>query len=150
MTIRNVGTNITSHATTNAAGLYFITNLPAGAYELTVEKSGFRTAKVERIPLTTGLAATQDVTLEVGTVQQALEVNASAVQLEAQSSDMNSVVTTRAVAELPILARDPLAFQRHGSHNVHSHPGAAVECGRHRAHHDVAGSAAVSPSRTAC
>src|SRR4029077_7311666 len=33
-----------------------------------------------------------------------------AVQLEAQSSDMNSIVTTRAVAELPILTRDPLAF----------------------------------------
>jgi hypothetical protein len=50
------------------------------------------------------LADTQNV------VQQALEVSASAVQLEAQSSDMNSIVTTRAVAELPILTRDPLAF----------------------------------------
>src|SRR4029077_6948730 len=48
--------------------------------------------------------------LKVGAVQQALEVSATAVQLEAQSSDMNSVVTTRAVAELPILTRDPLAF----------------------------------------
>lgn len=110
VTIRNVGTNIVTHATTNAAGLYFITSLPPGSYELTLEKSGFRTAKVENIPLTTGLAATQDVVLEVGTVQQALEVSATAVQLEAQSSDMNSVVTTRTVAELPILSRDPLAF----------------------------------------
>src|SRR5262249_10865763 len=60
--------------------------------------------------LTTGLAATQDVVLAVGAVQQAVEISATAVQLEAQSSDMNSVVTTRVVAELPILSRDPLAF----------------------------------------
>jgi hypothetical protein len=110
VTIRNVATNIANHTTTNVVGLYFITALPPGAYELTVEKNGFRTAKVDNIPLTTGLAATQDVLLEVGTVQQALEVSASAVQLEAQSSDMNGVVTTRGVAELPVLTRDPLAF----------------------------------------
>jgi hypothetical protein len=108
--IRNVATNIVNRTTTNSVGLYFITSLPPGSYELTVEKTGFRPAKIENLPLTTGLAATQDVVLEVGTVQQALEVSASAVQLEAQSSDMNNVVTARSVAELPILTRDPLAF----------------------------------------
>jgi hypothetical protein len=110
VTIRNVATNVTNRTTTNSVGIYFITSLPPGSYELIVEKSGFRSVKVDNIPLTTGLAATQDVTLEVGAVQQAVEVNAAAVQLESQSSDMNAVVTTRSVAELPILSRDPLAF----------------------------------------
>src|SRR6202007_421088 len=64
----------------------------------------------DNIPLTTGLAATQDVTLEVGSVQQAVEVSATAVQLEAQSTDLNSFLTPRAGAELPILGRDPLSF----------------------------------------
>ncbi|MBV9266215.1 MAG: TonB-dependent receptor [Acidobacteriaceae bacterium] len=98
------------HTTTNSSGLYFITSIPPGTYELTIEKSGFRTAKIENIPLTTGLAATEDAVLEVGSVRQAVEVSASAVQIEAQSSDMNSVITTRAVADLPILGRDPLSF----------------------------------------
>ncbi len=110
VSIRNIATNIVNRATTNSSGLYFLTSLPPGSYELTVEKTGFRSAKVENIPLTTGLAATQNVSLEIGAVQQAVEVSATAVQLEAQSSDMNGVVTSRAVAELPILSRDPLAF----------------------------------------
>jgi hypothetical protein len=110
VTIRNVATNVATHTTTNSAGLYFITSIPPGTYELTVEKSGFRPSKVDKIPLTTGLAATQDVVLEVGTVQQAVEVSATAVQLEAQSTDLNGVLTTRAVADLPILGRDPLSF----------------------------------------
>src|SRR5438552_11327714 len=104
--LRNVATNVTTRTTTNTAGLYFITSIPPGTYELTVEKNGFRTARVQQIPLTTGLAATQDVVLEVGTIQQAVEVSATAVQVESQSSDMNTVVTTRPVAELPILGRD--------------------------------------------
>ena len=110
VTLRNVDTNVNTRTVTNTEGLYFINSIPPGTYELTVEKNGFRPARVQKIPLTTGLAATQDVILEVGSVQQALEVNATAVQIESQSSDMNAVVTTRAVAELPLLGRDPLSF----------------------------------------
>jgi outer membrane receptor protein involved in Fe transport len=110
VTMRNVATNVANRATTNSAGLYFIPSLPPGTYELTVEKAGFRQARVENIPLTTGLAATQDVSLQIGSVQEAVQVSATAVQLEAQSSDLNNVVTTRPVAELPVLGRDPLSF----------------------------------------
>ncbi|MCU1258889.1 MAG: Cna B-type protein [Bryobacterales bacterium] len=108
--LRNIATNVNTRTVTNTEGLYFINSIPPGTYELTVEKNGFRPARVQRIPLTTGLAATQDVVLELGSVQQAVEVNATAVQLESQSSDMNAVVTTRAVAELPLLGRDPLSL----------------------------------------
>jgi hypothetical protein len=108
--LRNTATNVVTRTTTNTEGLYYITSILPGTYEITVQKAGFRPARVENLPLTTGLAATQDVVLEVGAVQEAVEVNATAVQIEAQSSDMNTVVTTRPVAELPILGRDPLSF----------------------------------------
>ena len=110
VTARNVATNVTTRTATNSAGLYFFPSLPPGTYELTVEKPGFRLERIENIPLTTGLAATQDVVLTVGSLSQAVQVNASAVQLEAQSADMNAVVTSRPVADLPVLGRDPLSF----------------------------------------
>ena len=108
--LRNIATNVNARTTTNSQGLFFINSIPPGTYELTIEKAGFRGARVQNIPLTIGLAATQDVSLEVGTVKQALEVSATAVQLESQSSDMNTVVTTRPVSELPLLGRDPLSL----------------------------------------
>ena len=108
--LRNQATNVSLRTTTNAAGLYFITSIPPGTYELTVEKTGFQTSRIQNIPLTTGLSATQDVVLQIGGVQQTVEVSAAAVQIESQSSDMNTVVTTRPVAELPLLSRDPLAL----------------------------------------
>jgi outer membrane receptor protein involved in Fe transport len=110
ISIRNLATNVVNRTTTNTAGLYFITSLPPGTYALTVEKSGFRSAKVNDIPLTTGLAATQNVVLQIGELSQSVQVSASAVQLQAQSSDMSAVITSRPVAELPVLGRDPLSF----------------------------------------
>ena len=102
VTIRNIATNVTTRTTTNTAGLYYLPSLPPGTYALTVEKTGFNAAKVNNIPLTTGLAATQNVVLQVGELSQSVQVSASAVQLQAQSSDMSAVITSRPVAELPL------------------------------------------------
>ncbi|MDQ6699943.1 MAG: carboxypeptidase regulatory-like domain-containing protein [Acidobacteriota bacterium] len=110
VTVRNLATNVTARTTTNSAGLYYVRALTPGAYELTVEKSGFRSSKVQQIPLTVGLTATVDVTMQVGTVSESVEVTASAVQLESQTSGMGTVVNTRPVSELPLLGRNPLSF----------------------------------------
>jgi hypothetical protein len=110
VTIRNIATNVTSRTTSNASGIYVIRSLTPGTYELSVEKSGFRMSRVANIPLTVGLTATVDINLEVGTVSEAVQVNASAVQLESQSSGVGTVVNSRPVSELPLLGRNPLSF----------------------------------------
>jgi len=107
ITVRNVDTNVTNHATSNSAGLFVVPALPPGTYELTAEKQGFRAFKVSAIPLSVGLTASVDVRLEVGQVTEAVQVTAAAVQLETQTSGMGETVGTRAVAELPLLGRDP-------------------------------------------
>ena len=110
VTIRNTATNIETRTTTNNDGLYYITSLPPGAYDLSVEKSGFSVSRVAGISLTVGLAATVDVTLRVGNVSQNVVVVANAVQLEAQTSALQSTITTRSIAELPNIGRNPLAY----------------------------------------
>src|SRR5260370_3872213 len=110
VSIRNIRTNVTLRTETNSAGLYYLPALPPGEYELTAEKAGFRPAKVENIPLSVGLTATVNVTLEVGAVTEAVEVQATAVQLEAQTSGLGKVVEQRRVVELPLLGRNPLAL----------------------------------------
>ncbi len=108
--IRNLETNVTSRTATNSAGLFYITSLPPGEYEVNADKAGFRPSRLSNLRLTVGLTATVAITLEVGTVTQALEVTASAVQLEAQTSGLGKVVEQRRVVELPLLGRNPLAL----------------------------------------
>ncbi|MBY0507104.1 MAG: carboxypeptidase regulatory-like domain-containing protein [Bryobacteraceae bacterium] len=110
VSVRNVQTNITSRAETNSAGIYYVPALPPGDYEVNADKTGFRPARVTGLNLTVGLQATINLKLEVGTVTEAVEVVASQVQLEAQTSGLSKVVEGRRVVELPILGRNPLAL----------------------------------------
>ena len=82
VSIRNTATNVVTRTTSNAAGIYYLTSLPPGRYELRIEQGGFRPSVVNDIPLGAGLTATFNVTLEVSAVAEAVEVRATAVQLE--------------------------------------------------------------------
>jgi hypothetical protein len=110
VSIRNIRTNVTMRAETNSAGIYYLPALPPGEYDITAEKTGFRPAKVSDLRLTVGLTATVNMTLEVGSVAEAVEVRATQVQLEAQTSGLGKVVEQRRVVELPLLGRNPLAL----------------------------------------
>ncbi len=108
VSIRNVDTNITTTTTSNAAGIYYLPALPPGPYELRVEQAGFRPSVVTAIRLGAGLTATVNVTLEVGAVTESVQVTATAVQLEAQSTGLGKILAQQTIAELPTLARDAL------------------------------------------
>src|SRR5207249_2545529 len=68
------------------AGLYVYGSLPVGPYSLTVEKAGFK--KLTRTNLEIRIAQRQvlDLALEVGDVQQTVQVTAEAPLLEANSN----------------------------------------------------------------
>lgn len=108
--IRNLETNVAARTSTNSAGLFYLPALPPGQYDINAEKVGFRPSRVSSLRLTVGLTATVNITLEVGTVTQVLDVTASAVQLEAQTSGLGKVVEQRRIVELPLLGRNPLAL----------------------------------------
>ena len=108
VSIRNVATNITTSTTTNASGIYYLTSLNPGRYELRVNQTGFRPAVVNDLTLGAGLNATLDVKLEVGAVTEAVQVSATAVQLEAQSTALGKVMTTSQVAGMPLIGRNVL------------------------------------------
>src|SRR5437867_6569059 len=110
VTVRQVSTNVTNRTQSNSAGLYYLPALSIGEYELSVEKQGFRPARVSGIQLTVGLAATINVTLEVGQLTEVIEVRATSVQLESQTSGLGKVVEMRRVMELPLLGRNPLGL----------------------------------------
>lgn len=106
--IRNVATNVATTTKTNSAGIYYLPALPPGQYELRVEHPGFRPSVISDIPLGVGLTATFNVTLELGAVSEAVEVQATAVQLESQSTALGKILQTRTISELPLLGRSPM------------------------------------------
>jgi len=108
VSIRNVATNIIAKTNTNASGIYYLTSLNPGRYELRIEQTGFRPSVVSDITMGAGQTATFDVSLEVGAVAEAVEVKANAVQLEAQTTALGKVMQTSTINGLPLIGRNVL------------------------------------------
>ncbi len=106
--IRNVNTNVETKTLSNPAGIFYLPSLPPGQYELRIEQNGFKPEVISDIPLRANLTATFNVTLEVGETSQTVTVQASAVQLESQTTAVGQVLQNRQMAELPDLGRNPL------------------------------------------
>jgi len=59
-----------------SSGEYEFLGLPPGVYKLTVEKDGFRTYERSKLQLLVNSPATENVTIEIGTEVQTVEVTA--------------------------------------------------------------------------
>src|SRR5437762_12254174 len=77
----NIGTNVSYDTQTTAAGLYRFPTLPVGAYKITVEATGFKSAQVENVTLTVGQTVTRDIKLEIGAQTETVTVQSGGEQL---------------------------------------------------------------------
>ena len=104
ITARQIGTNLTRSAKTDGLGQYLIANLPAAAYEVTVEQSGFATEQRSNLVLRVGEESTLDITLRLAGVQQSVTVSSEAAMVETQHTvGMN--ISTKQVDDLPTFNR---------------------------------------------
>ena len=100
---------ITRTFKTDAAGNFAFALLPAAAYTLTVEASGFRTFRQQGINLEVGQSASQNITLTIGSAEQ-IEVTAAAPLLQTENANVGAEVSTKQVTELPLNLRNVFNF----------------------------------------
>lgn len=114
VTGRNMDTGLTVSATTSGAGVYALPNLPPGRYAVTVEASGMKKYKQEGITVATNSTVGLDVTLQVGSANESVNVTADAAQLETETSDIGTTVQNSLVDNLPLevsgTIRNPVQF----------------------------------------
>ena len=96
-------TNVSLPLTTNEAGEYTAPSLQAGVYSVRITKDGFKTSEVRGIALDAAQTVRADVTLEVGTSTQAIEVMASAVQLQTEDAKSTTTLQNKLVNDLPLV-----------------------------------------------
>ena len=93
---KNAATNETYNAGSTGTGNYTLSNLPAGAYDLTVNASGFK--KYVRPGITVQVAETAriDATLQIGAASDTVTVNAEAPLLKTDSGE--EMIVSRPIA----------------------------------------------------
>lgn len=101
----NTGTNQTRSVTTSGSGTYSLSNLPVGSYRLEASQQGFRTEARTGIILQIDQSARFDITLQVGAINQVVEVVADTPLLQTDESSIGSVIDVQKITQLPLNGR---------------------------------------------
>ncbi|MCW5979919.1 MAG: TonB-dependent receptor [Bryobacteraceae bacterium] len=102
VTATNQGTGVAYKTVSNEAGIYVLQQLPVGRYDVSVEAAGFRKLVRRDIELNVAQTLSFDAELEVGQVEQAIEVTADLGQLQTASSDLGTTIQRNKLMELPL------------------------------------------------
>ena len=108
VTITNSNTHVARTLTTNQSGVYNAPDLPIGPYSLKVEAPGFKAYAQNNIILNVNATLRADATLQVGTSQETVTVEANAVQVQTETSEQSNVINGTQIAQLDTNGRNPV------------------------------------------
>src|SRR5229473_4760203 len=86
---------------TDGSGYYRFANLPPGTYTITVTAKGFKTFKRDDLIIEVGHLPSVDLTLEVGTASEIVEVSSAPPQIDVTSNVTQTNVTEDVILNIP-------------------------------------------------
>jgi uncharacterized surface anchored protein len=104
----NTETGDSRTGVTNGSGIFNFSGLRIGHYTLTVSAPGFKVSSKSGIVLNVAQTLEEDVVLEVGTAGQTVSVEADALQVQSETSEVSNLISGSQVSELAISL--PLPF----------------------------------------
>jgi Carboxypeptidase regulatory-like domain len=105
ITITNEQTNLKQEVVSGSDGTFHILALPAGIYKLTVTASGFSPFVETGIEVKVNDQLHVDVALSIGTVTQQITIEANAVQVQTESTQLGDVIDSKKMLSLPLNGR---------------------------------------------
>jgi hypothetical protein len=102
----NQATNVAYGGVSNSAGNFTITSLPVGTYVVKATLSGFKTRTTRPITLEAKQIARLDFKMEIGAIEDTVEVTAPAPVLQTESATVGEVISGNTVQSLPLNGRN--------------------------------------------
>jgi hypothetical protein len=109
--LTDVSTSRASEAVSDESGHYVFANVLPGTYRVTVSLPGFKQARVPDIAVEVAKAYTVNVSLQVGSLEDVVEVRAAAVDLQKVDATIGTTLQAEAVLRLPNPTRDLTSIQ---------------------------------------
>jgi hypothetical protein len=99
----NTATNAVANVISSDSGSYSATNLPPGTYRIEATLQGFQVSKVEGVILNAGTTARIDVTLNLGSLSESVNVVADNAAIQTEDAKIATNVSNRLIDELPLV-----------------------------------------------
>ena len=101
----HVETNLIHETVSGSDGSFSILALSVGTYKLTVTATGFRSLSETDIVVRVNDKLRVDITLDVGTMSEQVEVMANDVQVQTESTQLGDVIDSKKMLALPLNGR---------------------------------------------
>lgn len=112
VTVTNSATNVSTSAATDESGNYTVLYLTPGQYRVSVEAKGFKKFVRPGLEVRVGDKLTLDLQLEVGPVEETMNVTGQAPLLDTATASAGQVVDRRRISELPLSDGNPFTLTR--------------------------------------
>ncbi|MEZ5398050.1 MAG: carboxypeptidase-like regulatory domain-containing protein [Bryobacteraceae bacterium] len=106
VTLTNTGTGVGQTTMSNETGNYTFPLVQVGDYMVRVEMGGFKAEEARNVRVETAAQVRVDFSLEVGAVNETVEVSAAAVLLNTENATTGGVIENRRIVELPLNGRN--------------------------------------------
>src|SRR2546426_3271340 len=103
--ITQTATGVKRTTKSAADGKFEVRYLNPGEYAIEVQATGFRSARASNIVIQINQQARLDFSLQVGDVQQAVEVGATTPLLQTENATLGEVIASERIVNLPLNGR---------------------------------------------
>ncbi len=110
--LTNIFTGSSYSTVTSSAGIYrFVALSVVGTYNLSLQQSGFKAAKIEGIPISVGTTLARDIVLEIGSPQETIIVAVEDIETaQIAESAVSTLVDRNVWQNMPLEIRSQNSF----------------------------------------
>ncbi|MDQ6664969.1 MAG: TonB-dependent receptor, partial [Acidobacteriota bacterium] len=105
VTINSPATGLARTVKTSQDGKYEVRYLVPGQYSVEAQASGFRTERTNSVTIQLNQQARIDFAMQLGEVQQTVEITSSSPLLQTENATLGEVISTERIVNLPLNGR---------------------------------------------
>ncbi len=105
VTATNTATGVKAIVTAQSDGVFTFAQLPVGTYSIRIDMPGFKSYSSTGIVVNIDTEYTLDVHLAIGQTTEVVQVAAEPVQINTTDMQLNNIVTSAQMVELPLIGR---------------------------------------------
>ena len=110
ITLTNIATGQARETASNNSGIYVFSNVGVGHFNLDATASGFQKFSRTNIDVNTDQTLKEDINLTVGNAAQTVTVQANALQVQSETSELSTLITGQQVTQLATNGRNVTAL----------------------------------------